>query len=440
MRKLNLFTVFFIIVAFMACKKDNKTSSTDLNSLTYSSKDSTEIKADLESTGSTLITQLSNLNNETGMQATVNLISLLDVANSVDISLKSAAFRTLKSAAALSNGTTGVEGLFSTLRQTSDEIGLLQAYDSIAGTYTYNFETGGFDKEAASTFSVKFPATLADKTAKKLSGVFEIAKPTVQTGSYIYGDETVTELPTSIQYDIKVNDNTALNYAFTAAYNTSGMPTSVTSILTIGTFIFNTTWGYSTADVSLNYSIKNSSTTIIDMGWEMTGNFDKTNIQTVNNSVDPDPTLILTNSNAHLQFYNIKIAGQIDFKDFYNGLISIENESSADTVKQTEAVALIKSDMALVVVYADNSQMIAKAEPYLKPYQYTDWYWNSTTQSWASEVVTEYEIDMRMVFADKSKSDLSTYFQSGFSSLTGDFNTFIHELNTTYGWSIDNVK
>jgi len=80
--------------------------------------------------------------------------------------------------------------------------------------------------------------------------------------------------------------------------------------------------------------------------------------------------------------------------------------------------------------------MIAKAEPYLKPYQYTYWDYYTDTEV----TVTNYDIDVRFVFADKSKSDLSTYFQSGFDQLTGDFNTFIDELNSTYGWSINHAK
>ncbi len=422
MKKINLFAILFIIAAFMACKKDNNGSS-NLNSTPYSPNSPTQVKSDLENTGVNMITQMSDLNKTSGMQATVNLVLLVASSSSESISTESPALGTLKAMAAFSNNTTGVESVFKSLRQTSDEIGLVQIYDSIAGTYTYDFNTGGFDKTPSNTFSILFPATLADKNSGQNTGVFEIAKPTVQTGTYIFGNTTITELPTSIQYDIKVNGTTALNYAFTGAYNSDGMPTSISSTLTIGTFVFNTSWSYQTSDVSLSYSIKNSSTTIVDIGWEMTGNFDKTNIQNFTNSQNPDPTTILTNANAHFQFYNIKIAGQVDFKDFYNGLIAIDKETSADTVKQNEAITLIKNDIALVVVYADKNQMIAKAEPYLKTYQYTSYDYTYTSS----------EIDIRFVFADNSKSDLSTYFQSGFSDLTSDFNTFLTELQNTYG-------
>jgi hypothetical protein len=411
MKKLNLFTLLFIIVAFAACKKEN--SSTNLNNLSYSPNSTTKEKTDLENTGIAMVSQMSDLNNQPGMQATVNLLYLAAQYSGALSSEPSPAFGTLKAVAALGNGKGNVEGIFSRLRQTSDDIDLVELYDSIAGTYTYDFNTGGFDKTASSTFSVKFPATLTDKNDSLNTGVFEIAKPTVQTGPFTFGSSTISELPTYIQYDIKVNGVTALNYTFTGAYNSDGMPTSVTSTLTIGTFVFATSWSYSTASVSLNYSITDSSTTILGIGWTMTGNFDKTNIQNFSNSQNPDPTTILTNSNAYFQFYNIKIAGQIDFKDFYNGMISLEKEST-DSVPQSQVITLINNNIALVVVYANTNQMIAKADPY----------YNSTG-----------ELSIRLVFADKSKVDLSTYFQSGFDKLTGDFNTFLSELQSTYGIS-----
>jgi hypothetical protein len=441
MKKLNFLTFVLIFISIAACKKSN-TDNTDLNNLTYSSNSPSQSKSDIENTGANMVTQMSNLNKEAGTQATVNLISLLSNSSSSSISAITPAFSTLKAAALLGNGTSGTSEVFASLRQTTDDIGLLQVYDSIAGIYTYNFNTGNFDKKASSTFSIIFPATIADKKSNSNTGIFEIARPTVQTGPFNLNGATINELPTSIQYDIKVNNTVSLNYQFTASYNTDGMPTSVSSDLTIGTFLFNTSWSYQTADVKLNYSIKNSSTTMVDMGWEMTGNFDKTNIQNYTNSTseNPDPTAILTNANAHFQFYNIKIAGQINFKDFYNGLLTIEKETKADTLIQQEELDLINKNIALVVVYADNNQMIAKAEAYLKPYQYTDWVYNPSTEYYEPETVTNDEIDMRMVFSDKSKSDLNTYFQSGFSSLTGDFNTFIGELNSTYGWNIQSSK
>ncbi len=236
------------------------------------------------------------------------------------------------------------------------------------------------------------------------------------------GNSPISELPTSIQFDIKVNGITALNYAFTAAYNSAGMPTSVISDMTIGTFEFKTVWGYQTSDVSIDYTMSDSSKTMVDVGFEMTGNFDKTNIQNFANSQNPDPTTVLTNANAHFQFYNIKIAGQIDFKDFYNGFVPFEN-SSFSIADTTKLLNLINNNIALVVVYVNSNQMIAKVEPYFKVYQYTEYNKTYTTATPA----------FRLVFADKSKTDLSTYFQSGFTDLITDFNNLRSELQSTYG-------
>ncbi len=441
MKKISLIVSVAMLISFAGCKKDKTTpAQVDFNNLTYTDKTPSQSKSDLENTGVTMVNQMSALNKEKGTGAAVNLVTL--VSNSNSMSAKSPHMATLKAVSDFSAGA-GVKNVFSVMRQTSDDIGIIQIYDSIAATYTYNFNTGDFDKTASSTFSIKFPASKTAENNKQLNGLFEIARPQTQAGPFTIGGAQISELPSSIQYDIKVDGTVALNYQFTGAYNSDGMPTSISSTLTIGTFEFKTTWGYNAQDVNMNYSIKNSansSPTILDMGWELKGNFDKTVIQNYTDGTTTDPTAILTNSNAHFQFYNIKIAGQIDFKDLYNGSNSIDKETKADTIKQRELATLVNKDVALVVVYADNNQVIAKAEAYLKPYQEEEWNFDPISGMYTAQMVTKEELDMRMIFADKSKSDLSTYFQSGFDQLTGDFNTFIDELNTTYGWTIDHVK
>lgn len=410
-----------------------------LNDLPFSSNTPTQVKTDLENTGISLVDKMKDLNKTSGMQATVNLINLMANSSSSSSTAKSAAFTKLKAVASVGNGSR-IQSIVGSLGQMSDEIGIAQIYDSIAGIYTYNFKTGDFDKTTSTTFSVNFPATLADKNSKTNTGVFEIAKPIIQEGPYTFGNITISDLPTNIQFDIKVDGNSVLNYSFTGAYNSDGLPVSVSGALTIGTFVFSSDWSYSTSDIKLNSSISDSSKSFVNMGWEMTGSFDKTSIKNIANSDNPDPTLILTNSNANFQFFNLKIAGQIDFKDFYNGMNNIGNNYSSDSARNSAEIAVIKDNMALVLVYADNNKVAAKVEPYLKPYQYTNWVYNPKTGMYETQPATGYDVNIRLVFSDKSKSDLGTYFQSGFDGLTNEFNSLIDDLNKTYGWSINHTS
>jgi hypothetical protein len=430
MKKQNLFTVLLVLLAISACKKDNKTTL-DPKNQPYSTNSVAKVKSDMENTGIRMESKMNDLTNTKGMQVTMYLVTLITSPDINPLSNQSG-YNTLKSAALFGRKKAGIESIFASLRQTSDDIGLVQSFDSIRGIYKYNFNDSMIEKVADSndSFKVYFPASSTDKAAKNLNALFEISKPTVQTGPFTYDNSSVASLPAFIQYDIKVNGIVELNYLFTGTYSSVGMPTSISSTLTIGTFEFNSTWGYSVSDVKLNYSIKDSAKTIVDIGWEMTGNFDKTNIQTVNNNPNGDPTLILTNANAHFQFYNIKIAGQIDFKDFYGGVKNILKETSPDSTRNIEGIALVKKDISLVVVYADNGQLIAKVEPYLKTFQDTLGRYNPATGTYTTVPTTYTTIDFRMVFSDKSNIDFNVYLLDGFSNLSADFEQLLSELNS----------
>jgi len=116
---------------------------------------------------------------------------------------------------------------------------------------------------------------------------------------------------------------------------------------------------------------------------------------------------------------DIKIAGQVDFLH----LVPIMD----DTTKTLQQKADVINQYAdLVVVYASNNQAIAKAEAYVAT-DSTEWYNNQY-------------IDMRLIFADKSKSSLDAYFNEGFDGLFDEMNSLIADLNNTYGWELKPIE
>jgi len=371
---------------------------------------------------------MKSLNNEQGVKAIINLF---DIASNSGGSLKgaqiSSVFRTLEAIKNLGNGNPNVRTLVSALKAGGDN-SISSMFKQIAGEYKYNFTTNRFDFTAdpEASVTVLFPASKESKQSKTNDGILEIFKPVFQTGSFDIGGEVLTELPTSIKYEVRVSSSVVASYNFTASYNSEGFPTSIVSALTLGTFEFKVTWGYSTTELSVNYSIKHGDVIMVDMGAGAGGNFVKDSI----NNMGDYPENVLHNANAHFQLMGVKIAGQVNFKGLITTMRAMENEASEQKV-----VDAINKYVNLAVVYATDNKAIATAEAYLKDkireeYNYVTGKMDQTTVK---------VIDFRMVFADKTKSSLDVYFDQGFDDLTAEFNTFIDELNTTYGWDMKHV-
>jgi len=455
MKKRVLLFAALTAVIFIGCKKDENTGTKNSDSLTktpYTTKTVAQTKADIEQTGVNVVDQMKNLNNTIGLSASVNLLSLAtNKKNPPAIVTNTSAANILKALKSYSQ-TKNVKNIMGAMRKTGSEpVSIVDQFNKIVGVYDYNFDTQSFDSVSSSTnVVINFPTT---KDGKTNDGILTVYVPQVKTGPFTYGSQTVTELPTLISFDIKANGETGLSFQFTGTYNDQGVPSNLTSTLTVGTFVFKSVLNYSTSTSDVDFSIKNSTTTIIDIGGGVNGNFDKNNITNAyhykydtaysyydsylqkevyiidtNKVVDPDK--ILYNANAHFQLMNIKIAGQVDFKDLYTKMNSIDqqynNGSITEDAANTQRVALINNDMVLVVVYADNNTMIAKAEAYLK---------QTNDGTYTSE-----NIDFNMIFADKSKNSLDVYFQDGFDGLYSEMNSFIDDMNTKYGWSIDHVS
>jgi hypothetical protein len=449
-----LYYAFLVLALLGGCKKDKDSTDSDPNLVDtkYANKSVSQSKADIENTGISMVTEMKSLNQEKGMEAAVNLLSLLSDDESSMI-----AQSTLKSVANYQKNN-DVTGLLSSLRKNESAPEIIENFKKVAGVYNYNFDTKELDSTEASTnIVIKFPASKTAKDAKKLNGTLTIQRPEVLTGVFTYGDAEVKELPTLISFDIKVDGEAALSYSFVGKYDSKGIPSNITSTLTIGTFELKAALNYATSASDVNYSIKHGTKVIIDMGAGVNGNFDKTNIENAYHNeyriesrynwetnefedytdtvkvVDPDK--ILYKANAHFQFMNIKISGQIDFKDLYVNQKAISDKVDNNTITKDEGdkqlVDLINKDAALIVVYANDNTMIAKTEAYLRV--------DNNVDDMGSSYSNKY-VDIQMVFADKSKNSLDAYFKEGFSDFVSETNSFITDLNSKYGWNVEPVQ
>ena len=440
MNKKLIFAIFIASVMAVSCSKKDTAkdpgTDTSLTNPTYTDKTDVQIKSDLESTGTQMVSQLQSLDNEKGTSAAVSLLSLLSSSNTSSTIKNSSALKTLGTIAAVSQRKSGAKELATRLKAAGSDPVLTDEFDSIAGTYTYNFDTKDFDFVADPTkdIIILFPASDASKTSMLNDGTIDIARPTVLKGSFTYGDAVITELPKSLGFTVKVGTEQVISYSFTAAYNADGVPTDVKSDLNIGTFLFEITWGYHSADLSVNYLFKHAATTILDLGVELKGNFDKSKIIALDTTENPDPTQVLTNANAHFQFMDVKIAGTMDFKSMWSDMNAIKDDSS----RAINETAVMNKDIQLVIFYVSTGKAIAKAEFYVKYYTYYGYQYNNDGGYTYSQI-TDRSTDVKLVFKEGSKATLKAYFNDGFDSLITDINTFIKQLNDNHGLNLKPV-
>lgn len=465
-----------LVFSLVACEKDEvkdaKLEEIDLEKPVYAEKTVAQTKADIENTGVLMVNELKSMNQDPGVKATVSLLALMSAESNDDNFQQSRYFKVMSAVQNISSNKPDATLMFKALSD-STSTSLLNEFNELAGTYEYDFVSNEFKFAANSsseTIVFIFPASEESKSARKLDGNMIIYKPKVVSGNFTALDNSLTELPTELKYELKVNNNNVASYNFTASYQSDGIPTNVVSKLAIGAFEFKVNYGYKQTEVSVNYSFTHGSTTILDLGATVGGTFTKDSIDRVtetfieidssyytyfnwetgeydtvyqtweNERVEMYPERVLKNANAHFQFMDVKIAGKIDFANFMKeARKSDELEHPIDS-----APSIINKYVDLVVVYASTNKAIAKAQANLSVEivqdQNCDYDFN--TGEWKCVVVDRSEkiIGVDMIFADGSKSSMENYFNSGFDKVLNSFNEFIDELNNTYNWGIEHVS
>ena len=466
--------LFFALCAFVisSCNKDDESEDVNLEKPVYAEKTVAETKVDMENTGVKMVTELKAMNEDQGVKATVNLLELVNGGNGVNGSIKSSAyFQVMAAVKNISGNNPDANVIFKSLKGESSN-SLVAEFDKIAGVYTYNFLTQEFDFVAnvsSGQVVFKFPASIASKRAKNNDGKLVISKPKFVTGNFTAISSTTKELPSELKYELSVGTAVVSSYSFTASYTTDGIPSSVESKLTLGAFELKVTYGYKETELTANYSFTHGSTTILDLGGTAGGKFTKAaidNAQEIKTIKDTSsyvyynwdtyeydtivniyeyeetetfPERVLYNANAHFQFMDMKIVGQVDFANFMKDVRLGEEKK----YPEDSAASIINRDMALIVVYASDNKAVAKAQAYTKNEQYEEYdcqYDNNWNYSCTTVQKTRKVVDVQMVFADGTKSTMETYFNQGFNNLITNFNSFIDDLNKTYNWKMTHIE
>lgn len=466
--------LFLALCAFIisSCSKDDeKVEEVNLEKPVYAEKTVAETKVDMENTGVKMVTELKAMNEDQGVKATVNLLELVSSEDGINVNVKNSAyFQIMAAVKNISGNNPDANVIFKSLKAESSN-SLTAEFDKIAGVFTYNFVKQQFDfvaDEGSGQVVFKFPASVASKRAKNNDGKLVIFKPKFVTGNFTAVN--TKEMPSELKYELSVGGAVVSSFSFTASYTAEGIPSSVESKLALGAFELKLTYGYKETELTVNYSFTHGSTTILDLGGTAGGKFTKVAIDnaqetkmvkdtssyvyynwetyeydTIVNIYEYEetstfPERVLYNANAHFQFMDMKIVGQVDFANFMKDVRLAEEKK----YPEDSAASIINKDMALIVVYASDNKAVAKAQAYTKNEQYEEYdcIWNSDTWEYNCTTVqkTRKVVDVQMVFADGSKSTMETYFSKGFDNLITNFNSFIDDLNKTYNWNMNHIE
>ncbi len=448
MKNINKLTIYALasMLALASCKDDVEEIQDDQLETgiveipdSFSNYTTEQNKTNLEDNGISLVNEMEGLKSSTGIETSSQLANLLSRASVAPANGRMT--HTVRTLANYGNGKASVRDVFASLRtKNEDPASIQEFYNHYTGVYTWNVQEENWDFSRESDHIIfKFPATenSTENNAEFIIHSYEgimVANPMDQ--------QYEGDLPTKIVMEAKVDGEKVIGYDFMAAYNQEGEPTNVTTSLQVNTFIFSINAQNEQEKVGVRYALKNGSKTLIAMGAGAEGMFTAEEIGKVNSGEHTNPGDVVHEVNAYFQLMNIKMAGNFDVKTFADGYAVIyadqydENgywneEFDHDKAVEEEA-ALLDENFELVVFYADSKQKIADTEiyTYTDTYTYSTWEYDETSQDFVEKEVTEEYVasDIRLIFADGSKSDLETYFKEGFDDLISEVTTFIQEL------------
>jgi len=423
--KLRNFLIIGLVLglSFSSCKKEDD----DPLDVGYTNLTDEENKEKIEDEGIKMVGELDQLKETDAVDVSVNLAELLDTLFSEEETPPM--MKPIGLVASLADGDVSPGQVFDGLKAATEEPGnLTDIWEMVAAKYTWNPVTESWDSSgSADAIIFEFPGLETDATNTASLTIDGFTVKTITTPIDPIIDDIGNELPTGLEIALKYNSVDIITYSLSASYEDDGVPTSLSSVLTIDEFSWSldiTHKPYSEAGITASF--KHADKILMEGHVDTKGNWTKDNIDE-NTAEEDDPYIenIIFEGNAYIQVMNIKVAGDIDVKNLVPVIRDLEEQYPGEdddyTQAYNEAFAKAMNDhVRLIVVYADENKKIGEAEAYA----YHDVEYN------------EWHTDIRFVFADGSKSDIETYFGQGFSDLEAELNAFIAEIDAEHGTGI----
>lgn len=448
--KKNLFYLMAIglVIAFTSCDKDDDGGDDGNNNVTdqFSTLGIEGDKAKIQEEGLKMLDEMKAMEKEPVIDYNVSFMNYLDMAdpfaNNPNFSnnemRKNSVFRVVYTLAAVKQH--GSEVLFDGLKSAAaeDPETLSEAWDMIKGIYTWNFETESWDFEATGNdLVINFPSTEAGTTNNAQYKVTYKG----ESHSFSIEEESYTgEVPTEFTATLTVDTAVAFKYEFAATYVDESIPTSISSIITFGKYKYGVTFTNTTnSKMDLVYFFESGTSTLMKWTMGATGNWTKANIQS---QIDKEEfAKILSKATIGFEVFGIKLEGEVNYANIEQKIIDADNGNYyEDSVKMQTLVDALNANTTMNLKYVSDNKIIAKGEFYVDFYEDYYWEYNEETGEYKEVIEKEYEPNIRLVFADKTTSDLETYFENGFDNLDNELEKFFQELEDNYGLNSDDEE
>ena len=414
-----------ILSAFLvaACGDDDKAVDPAANlepefPTEFSEKSVEENKSQLEDNGIALVNQLTDLKGSTGIQTSIAFSAHLEGSDKPDNlsggrADANSGLKLIDLLAALGQGKASPADVASGMRtKESDFESVQKSYQDLIGVYAYNKSTDTWTyNKTGDKIVFQFPSKETGTTNNAEYAVYDYKSVTI-TGGPI--EDYNGDYPTGLKADLTVDGTKKMSYSFEAGYDSKGTPTSMKLSITIDAFTLAYAVVNTTTDLSLDYSLTGSGKVLFAYGARSKGNF---NAGDVADSEGPDQ--VFDSGSAYFQIMNIKFSGEVNIDALVKAI------DAADT--KTKEAAAWNANYKLIVFYADSKKKIADSEFYVvatEDYDCRPGDGNHDGQVKPGEqlcgMYPSEGVDVRLVFADGTKSDLETYTSVGFADLEKD--------------------
>jgi hypothetical protein len=290
-------------------------------------------------------------------------------------------------------------------------------YNEIKGVYTFNASTREFEKTPGEDIICKFPISDSESNNGELS----FTNLEFITKTYSIQEGATVQQPTSFRIILKGGSAQLMAFDFAAAYDSNGLPTSISETFTLDPFEVKTSVVRSNSEIAFNQSFKKSDKNIFSSSFTSKGDYAYDNIVGHDDLDNPMDQTILTSANAHIAVGNYKIEGMVDFSSFSKSMGDDfdEDEEITEAIYYRDMAVALNNNSKLFLKYVDNNQIIAKNEFYA--YEEVDDYWG--TSNW--------KINTKMKFSDDSEMD-GSFFDTGIDELINAVDDLFEDMDDSY--------
>jgi hypothetical protein len=382
-------------------------------------------KEKIQEDGLATMEKLEGLSELSAVSAVADFISLVDSATMPEIEGSEAVSALVAPVAALNTNYRALMGLRS-VQLTIDSIS--EIMDQVGGIYTYQPATNEFTR-VANTSEITFIYPIGSSTTN--NGELKINNVTTQNST---NPDVEGELPKTLSLQLKKNNATIFSFDFNASYNSHSVPTSLsTSFAFLEGYTFSQTYTDNDSQIDLGFAFKLDGSNLMSASFTSKGDF---SYETLQNPDELDllnyADQVIDNANATVQVGNLKMTGMVNFNQVKNILDEYNDEDFqyTDSTAVKTLCAGINTNVAVVLLYAEENEAIAMSNFYAGEYEYITY--NEVTGQPSYEI--GYMPSMRMVFKNGSALD-GSFFNTGFEDLITSFEDLITLIQNSYGQS-----